>query len=136
MKALDTMVNAETTITDLVSTRIFMNRIPEKIVRVENVRRPQKMLVLRMAGGGSKADTMHNISRTVDAICYGENDFEADKVRRAVEQRFIDLDRETHDEVLIHNINPTGGPIPNTEKDLVWPVIAQSFTVQANLKEV
>jgi hypothetical protein len=136
MKAMHTMVSAEATITTLTSTRIYVNRIPQDIVEAEDVRHPSKMLVLRMAGGAAKADNMHTVDRTVDAVCYGETDFEAEKVRLAVEQRFTDLDRETHDEVIIHYINPTGGPIPSVEADLVWPVVAQSFTVKANLKEV
>lgn len=136
MKALDTLVSAESTITDLVSTRIFTNRVPQSIVEDKKTRVPPKMLVLRMAGGSAKADNMHTVDRTVDAICYGETDYDAEKVRLVVEQLFTDLDREIHDGVLIHHINPAGGPIPSVEPDLVWPVIAQSFTVKANLKEV
>ena len=49
------------------------------------------------------------------------------------------LDRELHSDgegdVLIHTINPTGGPIPNVEPDLLWPVIAQSYTVKADVLE-
>ena len=57
-------------------------------------------------------------------------------MQAAVDQRFTLLERETHDEVLIHHINPTGGPIPSVEPDLVWPVIAQSYTVKADILEV
>lgn len=135
MTALRTMVLADSNISALVDTRVYMNRIPKAVIEAADTFHPPKMLVLRQAGGFGKADTLHTDDQTVSALCYGETDYEADSVRRAVWQAFVDLDRATHDEVLIHHINPTGGPIPSVEPDLVWPVIAQSFTVKANLKE-
>jgi hypothetical protein len=136
MKALRTLVLAETTITDLIDDRIYINKIPRADIEAADTLEPPKILVLRMAGGGSKADVMPTVDLTVDALCYGETDFEADKLRRAVTQRFTLLSRETHDDVLIHHINPTGGPISSVDPDLVWPAVAQSFTILADILEV
>lgn len=139
MGALRTLALAESDITDLTSTRVYVDEIPRAIVEAANTRRPPKMLVLRMGGGFGKADLLPVDDSAVITLSYGETRFEANKVRRAVWNIFVLLDREIHSDgesdVLIHTINPTGGPIPNVEPDLLWPVIAQSYAVKADVLE-
>jgi len=134
-KALRTMALATNDISALVDTRVFVNKIPKKVIEAADTHQPPKMLVLRMGGGSAKADRLPLTNSVVIALCYGETDFDADSIRRAVYQRFTLLTRETHDNVLIHHLNPTGGPVPSVESELVWPVIAQSFTVMADVLE-
>ncbi|KKM61796.1 hypothetical protein LCGC14_1528100 [marine sediment metagenome] len=134
--ALHTLCSSTPEIFALAADRIFVNQIPRKIVKAQDVRKPKKILVIRQAGGGAQNDLMPIVDTTITAICYGENDHEAGRLRRAVAQRFTLLEREQHNDVLIHNINPTGGPLPNVEKDLVWPVLGQSYTVKADILEV
>lgn len=136
MKALRSLALADSDIASLVQTRVYVNEIPAADIKAADTRQPPKILVLRMGGGGGKSDILPLVDSTIISLCYGETDLEADKVRRAVAQRFTLLTRETHDEVLIHHINPTGGPIPSVEPDLVWPVVAQSYTVKADILEV
>ena len=135
MGALRTAVLAESDITDLVGTHVYVNRIPRRVIEDADTFHPPKILVLRQAGGFGNADLLPIEDQSVNALCYGETDQEADKVRRAVHQLFKYLLRETHDDVLIHNINPTGGPIPSVDPDLVWPAVAQSYTVKADVME-
>ena len=120
----------------LVEDRVYVNQIPAADIKKADVKHPPKMLVIRMGGGGGKADLLPLVDRVIICNCYGEDDFEAERVQRAVEQRFTMLDREIVDNVLIHHINPTGGPLPNVEPDLVWPIISQSFTTTADVLEV
>ena len=115
--------------------RVYVNRIPRPVIEAASTFHPPKILVLRQAGGFGNADLLPTESQSVNALCYGQTDQEADKVRRAVHQLFKYLSRETHDDVLIHHINPTGGPIPSVEPDLVWPAVAQSYTVYADVME-
>ena len=131
-----TLVLADQTLFGMVGKRVYVNKIPRKVIEAEDTRQPKKILVLRQTGGGAKADIMPTVNTTITALCYGPIDRDADELRRAVTQRFTLLDRETHDDVLIHYINPTGGPIPSVEPDLVWPAVAQSFTVNADILEV
>ncbi len=135
MGALRTLVLAESEITDLVGTRVYVNSIPRDVIKEASTFHPPKILVLRQAGGFGNADLLPTEDQSVNALCYGETDHEARKVRRAVHQLFKYLSRETHDSVLIHHINPTGGPIPSVEPDLVWPAVAQSYTVYADVME-
>ncbi len=134
--ALRSLCTSTPEIFGLVEDRIFINEIPRDEIEETDTRQPNKILVLRQGGGAGQADIMPVVDVVVIALCYGENDHEADKVRRAVAQRFTLLAREKHNDVLIHHINPTGGPIPSVEPDLVWPAVAQSYTVLANLLEV
>lgn len=136
ISALRTMATTTPAIVALVGTRLYVNEIPRKDIEEADTRHPPKMLVLRQGGGGGKTDLLPVMDVTVIALCYGETDFEAERVLREVSQRFILLNREIHDNVLIHHLNPTGGPIPSVEPDLVWPVIAQSFTAKADILEV
>lgn len=135
MGALRTLVLTESDITDLVGTHVYVNSIPRDVIEDADTFHPPKILVLRQAGGSGNADLLPTIDQGVNALCYGETDHEARKVRRAVYQLFKYLSRETRDGVLIHHINPTGGPIPSVDPDLVWPAVAQRFTVMADVME-
>ena len=134
MAALRTLALADASISSLVGTRIFVNRIPEAEVEAADTFHPPKMLVLRQSGGSGKADLLPTDDQNVTILCYGESDFEADTVRRVVWDRFVNLARETVSGVLFHHINPTGGAIPLVDPDIVWPAISQGFTVKADVK--
>lgn len=136
MGALRTMVLADSDVFGLVGDRVYVNKIPRSVIEDADTFHPPKMLVLRMAGGAGKADLLPIDQPTISTLCYGETDEEADRVRRGVWELFVAARRVTHDQVLIHHINPTGGAVPNVEPDLVWPVIAQTYTVLADVREV
>ena len=131
MKALRDLVIADATINALVEGRVYVNEIPKAVIEAADTFHPQKMLVLRQAGGTAKQDYLPIDQPLVTALCYGESDFEAERVRRAVWTRFNGLSREIVSDVLIHHINPTGGAIPLREPDIVWPATAQSYSIMA-----
>lgn len=113
--------------------RIFVNRIPKEVIEASDPRYPPKMVVLRQAGGGSKLDLSPIDVQTIDVLCYGESDREADRVRRAIWSRLTFLQRECVAGVLLHAINPTTGTIPNVDPEIKWPAVAQSFSVVADV---
>ncbi len=130
------MVLATPEIVELVEDRVYVNEIPAAVIKAADTRHPPKMLVLRQGGGGAKADLLVVVDRIIICNCYGETDLEAERVQLAVEQRFTFLQREIFNDVLIHHLNPTGGPLPNDEPELVWPIVSQSFNAKANVLEV
>jgi hypothetical protein len=136
MQALQTVAINTPEIFALVEDRVYINEIPEDEIEKADTHHPPKILVIRQGGGGGKADRLVVVDRVIICNCYGETDYEAEQVQLAVEQRFTFLEREIVDDVLIHHINPTGGPLPNVEPDLVWPIVSQSYTVKANVLEV
>lgn len=147
MGALRAMAIADSNISALVTlaeanehgpagTHVYANRIPRAVIEACDVEQPAKILVLRQAGGAGKADILPVTNVSFDALCYGETQFEADRLLRVVTQRCITLDRETFSDVLIHHINTTGGPIPSDEPELRWPAVAQGFTTLADILEV
>ncbi len=131
--ALRNWIAAQAEVSTLVGTRIFVNRIPRATIEAEDVFHPAKMLVLRQAGGSPKADLLVTDDQTVIILCYGESDLEADSVRRAVWEKFVNLDRVRQDTVLLYHINPTGGPVPLVDPDIVWPGVAQNFSLKASV---
>ena len=131
--ALRNWIAAQSEVSTLVGTRVFVNRIPRATIEAEDVFHPRKMLVLRQAGGAPKADLLVTDDQSVIILCYGESDLEADSVRRAVWEKFVNLDRVRQDTVLFYHVNPTGGPVSNTEPDLVWPGVAQNFSLKASV---
>lgn len=137
MAALRTLALAEPSIAALVGTRVYVNRLPVEVIEAQDPFHPAKMLVLRQAGGEFERSLLPVTSTVVTAICYGESDFEADKVRRAVAQWLHTLlrDCEPVADVLIHDVITTGGPIPLVDPEITWPGVAQSYSVLADLYE-
>ena len=131
--ALRNWIAAQSEVSALVGTRIFVNKIPRATIEAEDTFHPAKMLVLRQAGGAPKADLLVTDDQSVTVLCYGESDLEADSVRRAVWEKFVNLSRVRQDTVLIYHINPTGGAVPLVDPDIVWPAVAQNFTVKASV---
>lgn len=113
--------------------RVFVNLIPQDLIASVDTFHPPKMIVLRQAGGVAKGDLTALDLPTVDVLAYGEDNHQADRVRRAVWSRFTFLQRECVDDVMLHDINPAGGAIPSVEADTSWPAVAQSYTVTADV---
>ena len=133
MEALRNWIAAQTEVSTLVGTRVFVNRIPRATIEAEDTFHPKKILVLRQAGGAPKADLLCTDDSTITVLCYGESDLEADSVRRAVWEKFVNLSRVRQNTVLFYHINPIGGAVPNVEPDLVWPAVAQNFSLKASV---
>ena len=136
MKALKDMMLAESTVTDLVSTRIYVNKIPKKVIAAQDTFQPNKILVIRISGGSNKADLLPVDNLNFNALCYGQNEFQADKVRRVVYQYFFTLSRVIVSGVLFHHVNSIGGPFPSIDPEIVWPAMAHSFTTLVEAMEV
>ena len=126
----------QTAITDLVGQRVFVNAIPRDVIEAEPIENPSKMIVVRMAGGAGKSDFMDFQPQTMDVLCYGETQLEADKVRREVFAQLFEIDRVRQGDVLIHWANPAGGPVSLVDPDIVWPAISQSYEIATSIKEI
>ncbi len=131
--ALRNWIAAQAEVSALVGTRVFVNRIPRATIEAQDTFHPLKILVLRQAGGSPKADLLVTDDQTVIILCYGESDLEADSVRRAVWEKFVNLDRVRQDTVLFYHVNPTGGAVPLVDPDIVWPGVAQNFSLKASV---
>lgn len=136
MEALRELVLAETTITALVSDRVYVHRIPRAVIEAQDTFHPAKMVVLRPSGGFGKADLLPTDDSLVTVLCYGESDYQAGRVRRAVWQFFVELSRvKASDGTMIHHLNPTSGAVLLVDDQIVWPAVAQSYTVKADVLE-
>lgn len=115
--------------------RVFVNEIPEEVIANADTFHPPKMIVLHMDGGAGKFDTTVLDSPLVTVLCYGESFHECERVRLALWSKMVKLEREKFSDVLIHDANPTGGPIPLRDPDIVWPAVSQSFSITADVEE-
>ncbi|MCH8137180.1 MAG: hypothetical protein IIB77_14490 [Proteobacteria bacterium] len=131
MGPLRNWLAAQSEVSTLVGTRIFVNRVPRGTIEAEDTFHPQKMLVIRQAGGSPKADLLCTDDQAITVLCYGESDLEADSVRRAVWELFVNLSRVRQDGLLLYHVNPSGGAVPLVDPDIVWPGVAQNFTLKA-----
>ncbi len=123
-------------IVELIGDRCYVNRIPRDVLESMDTFHPAKTLVLRQAGGAGSADFLPIDRPAVTVLAYGESDFEADRLRRRVWQLFSRLARyRSAGNVLVHHINPTGGAIPLVDPDIVWPAMAQTYTITADVVE-
>ena len=112
---------------DLVDGRVFGAELPKS----EEAVMPRKCVVIRNAGGGTfgtgSRDFIQASHVRFDAQCYGETPMEAAKVRLATYDIFKNMARKVKQEVLIHSINPSSGPLPLRDPDTDWPLEVQTF---------
>lgn len=115
--------------------RVFVNRIPDDLIAAADTYHPPKIVVLRQGGGSPSADELPREIERVVVLCYGESQYEADKVRLAVFQVFKYIQRQTFDSVLIHHLTKAGGPVPLSDPDIVWPAVSQAYTFMADQED-
>lgn len=130
---MDVLAESDTSAIPPATDRVFINLIPKEVNKTFDTFHPPKTLVLRQAGGLGKNDLTALDQPTITTLCYGEDTEQADRVRRAVWSRFVRLQRECFNDVLIHDMTTTGGAIPSVESDTVWPAVAQSYTLTADV---
>lgn len=125
-KAVIDILKADSSITALVSTRVFGIELPQD----EAKNMPRKAIVIQPSGGGTfpvgSNDFVEHSTLRFDAFCYGETPFEAEKVRREVYDVLKQLKRTVINTVLIHWINSAGGLISLRDPETHWPVMFQS----------
>ena len=130
LKGVIEILEADTPLTDLVSTRIFGAELPR--AEVDSMKR--KCVVVKYSGspgGPGSADYTRLFEFRVDVLSYGETPFEADKVRRAVYVVFKELSRKAQSSTLFHRAVHSGGPIQVRDNDTDWPFVFDSFDVLA-----
>ena len=93
-------------VTTLTSTRIYAGELPPNQI----ASMPQKLLVIRFAGGIEVFRTAREQKPRVDFFAYGEGYFQAGQVDRAVSDALIAIRRLDVADTLIHSVGYGGGP--------------------------
>lgn len=132
LSALRAYLLADPEVSALVATRVFAVELPQATIEAEtDIEHPSKMVVLRPSGGAGREDRVRIENSNLDVLCYGETDFEANLLRRTVADVLKNAIRVVQDNVLIHNISATGGPLFLKDPDSKWPVMFQSYRMLA-----
>lgn len=123
--ALRTVLLDDGAVATLVGTRVFGVELP----RAEATSMPRPCVVLRPSGGATfmPGSFVEHDAQRIDAMCYGETPFEAERVRIAVSDAFRTLRRGRVGTTLIHWVSPAGGMLTNRDTDAEWPLAFQSF---------
>ena len=133
--ALRTYLLTDSALTALVGTRIY----PTRLKRDESDDQPRKAVALRPGGGApptfARAGSPLEVQR-IDCLCYGETEYEADRVRRALRGALRDLGRSAHNNTQLHWALPAGGKATGVDPDTEWPVTWESWQVMADEREV
>ena len=97
---------------------------------------PIKCVVLVPAPGAANPGIGFTTRANVEAVCYGESDFEAYRLERAVSESLKTLNREVVGGVLLHNATLVGGPIQARDPETLWPAMRRQFSIRADEREI
>jgi len=97
---------------------------------------PQKCIVLVPTGGPAQQGLRPVSNANVDAVCYGESDWEAARLERVVAESLKTLCREVVGAVLLHGCTLSGGPIQARDPETLWPAMRRQFTIRADEREI
>lgn len=131
MAALIDFLKADTDVSGLVSARVFGDELPE----AETASMPRKAVVINQSGGATPDFAAATVPLQVfrcDVFCYGENPYEADRVRRAVYVALKRMERNVQSGVLLHWARPAGGMASIRDPSTDWPIAWNSWQVSAD----
>ena len=94
-------------------------------------------IVVLLSSGGSLGKMRNSITEArVDIVCYGETDFEAAKLDRAVAESAKQLQRQLYLNVLLHGATVASGPLQARDPELFWPAVRRQYILRADEREV
>lgn len=126
------VLKADIAITTLTGGKIY----GEKMAREEIENMPSKMIVIKSAGGFERNQTGTMISRRFDIVCYGETEYEAGVLERAVYDALKLIERTCVAGMLIHSATVSGGPFPYEDPDMGWPAMLRTTSVLADERTI
>ena len=131
LSALRSYLLAQKAITDLCERRVYAMALPADEIKYM----PRKAVVLVASGGEFRGSRVTGRPR-IDAVCYGETDFDAAKMERPVAQALKELQRETYNGVLLHNATVADGPFQARDPETFWPAMRRQAIIRVDEREV
>jgi hypothetical protein len=136
LTALRAYLLAQKDVTDLCGRAVFVLAVPQEELTRESstgVVGAHKIVVLLASGGEMKGSSSRTVTAAkVDVVCYGETDFDAAKLERAVAEALKSLNREVCEGVLLHNVTLASGPTQARDPEIFWPVMRRQAIVRAD----
>lgn len=121
--ALVAYLRADTQVAALAAGRVYGAELPPQ----EAAQMPRKAVVVTAAGGGTTGPGARSYlplgTVRVDVRCYGETQYEAMKVWRAVHGALKRLGRCPQGEALLHAAYEEAGPLQTREPEVGWPLV-------------
>ncbi len=129
--ALITYLQADSTISSLISTRVFGMELP----KAEAVSMPRQCIVINGAGGIGDASLVTTFRVRIDFFCYGETPFEAWKVYRTLHTVLEQMVREVSSSTMLYSALHSAGPFPARDQKTDWPVVVDTWLIEFNTTE-
>ena len=121
----------DATVSGLVGTNVFGDELPRD--ETDDIEQKiNKAIVVSPSGGTPPSYTVGTVpleAQRLDIFSYGENLFEAEKVRGAAYGALKSIDRVNISGVLLHWANPAGGVASGRDPDTDWPFKWDSWQV-------
>ncbi len=121
--ALVAYLRADAEVAGLVMGRVCGAELPPQ----EAAQMPRKAVVVAASGGSSIGPGARSYLPVglmqVDVRCYGETQYEAMRVFRAVHGALKRLGRRPQGEALLHAAYEGAGPLQTREPDVGWPMV-------------
>ena len=130
LKAVRSLLLADTATSALVGARVFYPKLPEAEAR--SMPRAAVVISHRGRGAGPGGGFQQHSRTLVGASCWGATDNEAEQVWRAVEGFFKQLPRTLSGDVYVYSAEPVEGPMLLIDPDTQWPYVFASYSVLAS----
>ncbi len=123
VEALVVYLRADAEVAAMVVGRVYGAELPPQ----EAAQMPRKAVVVTAAGGGATGPGARSYlplgTVRMDVRCYGETQYEAMKVWRAVHRALKRLGRQVQGQALVHAVYEEAGPLQTREPEVGWPLV-------------
>lgn len=129
IEALVAYLRADPQVAALTAGRVYGAELPLQ----EAALMPRKALVVTAAGGGAVGPGARSYLAVgtvrMDVRCYGETQYEAMRVFRAVHGALKGLRRHPQGPMLLHAAYEEAGPLQTREPEVGWPLVLSVWEV-------
>jgi hypothetical protein len=124
--ALIDYLQANGTISSLLSTRVYGLKLPE----ADAASMPRQCIVINGAGGIGEASFIETFKMRLDFFCYGETSFEAWETYLTLHTVLKQMDRNVINSTLLLSAIHSAGPFPATDQKTEWPVVVDTWVLE------
>jgi len=125
--AIITMLRAESTISNLVSARVFGEELPA----IEAGSMPRQSLVVKHSGGPGQRDYIQHVEGRFDFFSYGETPNDALLLAYAVHDFLGTMKPQVVSQTKLHYAARSSGFISFRDQDTKWPVVSEAWLILA-----
>lgn len=129
--ALIDFLQADATISSLISTRVYGLELPE----ADASSMPRQAIVINGAGGIDEDSFIAAFKIRLDLFCYGETPHEAWETYLTLKTVLKQMDRNLINSTLLFSATHSSGPFPSRDQKTDWPVVIDTWLLYFSTTE-